>query len=285
MILLVNSSMEAGEAWIGETEREIAQIVSHPDTRVIENINLTDTRDGLWRKAEQGTLRREHAPSELVTLTGDQHTLSFGKEDGLLLRNCFISAERVTEALKFSACRNVVVEDCLILGGPEDAVDIVRGENYYFRRVTFVARGEYAVTIKAGVRHVRFLECRFRGRPGSGVFLDLGNWADYEIEKRNPTVDVAVSLSSVFESGGVKGLIPIRTLHAELPIYPGVIQRVHPLFVDVFFRVRRWQTEAVVRKKYSSEELKWQPSGSDRILVPAVARPLNSSRNSGNKPK
>ncbi len=41
-----------------------------------------------------------------------------------------------SDILKFSNCEDITVKNCSILGGKEDCIDAVRGNNYTFDTVT-----------------------------------------------------------------------------------------------------------------------------------------------------
>lgn len=177
-----------------------ADIQSAPELRVISGLNLIDRTDGLQRM--------NFADTEMVCFPGpiekrfsaDQHTLAFLGADNVIIEECTIEASVVEEALKFSDCRNVWVRNCTLIGGREDALDVVRGGNLIFENITFVSRGARAVTIKGGVDNVWFVGCDFSGSATSGAFIELGDWSDYDKEPQPPTRNIFIDANNVFHS-------------------------------------------------------------------------------------
>jgi hypothetical protein len=141
---------------------------------------------------------------------GDQHTLSFSKARNILLKDCEIHGDGgVEEALKFSASQFVVVSNCVLYGGKEDALDVVRGRNYVFRDVHFHALGDQGATVKASIKNLLIYRSAFHGRPRlrhvdeeilgiyhpGGTFIDIGNWSDYDVISRPATTGVKIDAS------------------------------------------------------------------------------------------
>ncbi len=141
---------------------------------------------------------------------GDQHTLSFSKARNILLKDCEIHGDGgVEEALKFSASQFVVVSNCVLYGGKEDALDVVRGRNYVFHDVQFHALGNQGATLKASIKNLLIYRSSFHGRPQlkhvdeeffgiyhpGGTFIDIGNWSDYDVIPRPLTTGVKIEAS------------------------------------------------------------------------------------------
>ncbi len=61
------------------------------------------------------------------------------------------SPNPVNDTLKFSKCENVLVENCRVVGGIEDNVDIVQGRNYLLRSCRLKPTGKNGVTAKGAV--------------------------------------------------------------------------------------------------------------------------------------
>lgn len=256
----------------------IKSIENHPSVVVVEGgkggvpRHLSDVRDGRWRYNPRRGLVQVEKPQQVTLTNEDRHVVSFYKVDWLIVRNLTITADRSQEALKFSACRNVLVENVVLEGGPEDALDIVRGKNYVFRNVHFIGRGDQAVTIKGSVDGVYFLNCTFSGRTGKGALVEFGNWSDYDIIDRPPTRNIYFDADCTFDIPTrplrrtslrsvthVPQYAGIRTLYAERPVTAGPVPiEVLPSFaVDAFFSVRRRQTRERNLERYTMEELRW----------------------------
>jgi hypothetical protein len=93
----------------------------------------------------------------------------------LLYRNCVFDARGASEALKFSRHWDIRVEDSVIIGGVEDCLDIVRGGNLTFERVTFTRNGaKQDVTLKGGALNISFIDC-----PGLRKIV-LGDYTKYD---------------------------------------------------------------------------------------------------------
>lgn len=148
--------------------------------------------------------------------TTDGSAFSRGDEDGLTIRNCSFKGENLSENLKFSQCRNVTVEDCVIESGYEDCLDICRGANYVFRRCKFVRNtpGRTHVTFKGGANHALFEECTFTGKVAEAS-IDLGNWSNYDIVDRPKVTSVKI-VRCTFDNVGP---IRVRTIWAERPVF------------------------------------------------------------------
>ncbi len=130
----------------------------------VQRLVISDRDDGLWRVEPDGILFQSTGPEQpLGSLEGDQHTLSFFNVQNVLIERLDLYAHEVEEALKFSACANVVVRDCRLVAASasEDAADIVRGQNYIFDRTWFVGLGDREMTIKGSARYIDIVDCRF----------------------------------------------------------------------------------------------------------------------------
>jgi hypothetical protein len=130
----------------------------------VERLEISDRRDGLWRVEPDLILFQSLPPGPGQSeLPGDQHTLSFNQVKNVLIENLDIYAHNVEEALKFSSCTNVVVRNCRLIASrsSEDAVDIVRGQNYIFDSIWAIGLGDREVSIKGSARYVDFINSRF----------------------------------------------------------------------------------------------------------------------------
>ncbi len=140
-----------------------------------QRLVISDRRDGLWRVNDDLVFFQSTRSDEpLADLPGDQHTLSFDKAQNILIERLDIYAHDVEEALKFSACANVVVRDSRLISSraSEDAADIVRGQNYIFDRVWFIGLGDRGMTVKGSARYVDIIESNF-GLESPEDFLEV----------------------------------------------------------------------------------------------------------------
>tara|TARA_B100000212_G_scaffold342604_1_gene331222 strand:- start:29383 stop:30051 length:669 start_codon:yes stop_codon:yes gene_type:complete len=137
---------------------------------------------------------------------------------GYEIRDCLIDGSRGGEGLKLSFCYDVYVEDCTIIGGVEDCVDIVRGGDISFYNCRFVSKNtKHHITAKGGVKSLSFTNCNFVGdyrMKWDGAFIDLGNWTDYDDVNRPGVREVSLNNCRIFESSRK---ILCRRLYSENP--------------------------------------------------------------------
>jgi len=165
-----------------------------------ERLEISDRRDGLWRVEPDLMLFQLMPPGPGQSeLPGDQHTLSFNQVKNVLIENLDIYAHNVEEALKFSSCVNVVIRNCRVIASlsSEDAIDIVRGQNYIFDRVWAIGLGDREVSIKGSARYVDFVESRF----------GLRREEDFNAVFRYSPVTIGIQ---IYQAG--KQLLPRKTI-------------------------------------------------------------------------
>jgi hypothetical protein len=168
----------------------LAELTDHPFERYSqdgeERLIISDLRDGLWRLDANLQLFQSHGPDiDLAALQGDQHTLALDKAFNVLIERLDIYAHAVEEALKFSACGNIVVRNCRIVSwaGSEDAVDVVRGQNYIFDSCRFIGLGTRVMTLKGSARHVDIVRSQF-GLKGEADFFQVFRASSFMIGDR-----------------------------------------------------------------------------------------------------
>jgi hypothetical protein len=162
----------------------------------------------------------------------------------LEIKSCKIDGLGVAEGLKLSFCRNVKVIDSTIIGGYEDCVDIVRGENITFENCDFIANSgtKQHITCKCGAKNIVFKNCNFIGSFRNwwdGACIDLGNWGDYDDVDRPKVRGVSIincKLKNV--------MFPIlyRRLYSNTPRVKsssGFGLRVPNIFVKIFWLLQR----------------------------------------------
>jgi hypothetical protein len=178
----------------------------------------------------------------------DDSALGFSWRPGqeqysLKIKDCEINGQGVSEGLKLSFCRNVEVEKCTILGGYEDCVDIVRGENISFKKCTFISQNtKQHITAKGGIKNLSFIDCTFVNSFSKfydGACIDLGNWTDYDDVDRPMVRDILIENCEI-KDVGLRVLY--RRLYAENPIVrncQGFGLKVPRLFVKLFWAAQR----------------------------------------------
>jgi hypothetical protein len=178
----------------------------------------------------------------------DKSALGFGWRPGqerfkLIIRSCFIDGTGVSEALKLSFCRDVEVQDCEFLGGYEDCVDIVRGENISFKNCHFISQNSRQhITCKGGARNISFTNCKFTGafkNWWNGACIDLGNWTDYDDVDRPRVRGVRIKNCIMKD---VCTQVLYRKLYSEKPEVEnsyGIKLNIPNVFVKVFWALQR----------------------------------------------
>jgi len=236
-------------ALAAKTAGEIREaILASPRQLILSGLHRRDDRDGLqrWVGAE-GKPMDQTAPI-LVDPPSDEHTFSFFQVRNLIIEDCTLEANIVEEALKFTHCNYVWVRDCTLIGGSEDALDIVKGANYLFENVRFVSRGARAVTIKGGAENIHFTGCTFSGTARGGAFLEIGDWTDYDQYQIRPTRRVWIDDTNTFESPHVPvnrgslrrrltrpSIRPVRAYYAEDLLLPPQSEVLPPSLMPAYF--------------------------------------------------
>lgn len=184
----------------------------------------------------------------------DDNALGFGWRPGwpnqtVSVKNCKIDANGVAEGLKLSYCHDVTVENCEIIGGYEDCVDIVRGGNIVFNNCRFIANNtKHHFTIKCKVNNVIIKNSTFVNDFRSiwdGAFVDLGNWGDYDIRKLPKTKNIQI-INCKFENVSWWKRVTTRQIYAEKPIIKntkGFNFKIPSLFVKIFWAFKRCQAK------------------------------------------
>jgi hypothetical protein len=198
----------------------------------------------------------EESPERWGVGVMDTHKKAFGKRSGIIVADEIIDGRGFSEALKFSQCQSVVVNDCEIDGGAEDCIDIVRGFSYHLVAIDLHPRGKFGITIKGGVNYVTMVGLIFHSH-SSECDIDLGNWTNYDIVKRPKVRNIVIRDCKSTTGKPIK----VMVLHSDIPsiINSNVeLKVIHPFFVWCFFTMRRfgWFGGKV---EVDPEELKLQP--------------------------
>lgn len=187
--------------------------------------------------------------SESDSKFNDKNALGFSWRPGqpefsLEIDSCTIDGGGVSEGLKLSFCRNVIVRNSQIIGGSEDCVDIVRGENITFENCTFFANPDTKqhITCKGGAKNITFKNCKFVGSFKNwwdGACIDLGNWTDYDDVDRPMVRNVNIE-NCIMQDVGAR--ILYRRLYSETPKVSnsrGFRFNVPRIFVKLFWWLQR----------------------------------------------
>jgi len=166
------------------------------------------------------------------------------EEFSIEIDSCTIDGKGVAEGLKLSCCRNVKVLNSIIIGGYEDCVDIVRGENIEFINCTFISSGKTKqhITCKGGAKNISFVRCKFVGSFRNfwdGACIDLGNWTDYDDAKRPRVRNIKIEDCQM---NNVLYPVLYRRLYSETPVVErtrGFGLKIPRFFVAAFWFLQR----------------------------------------------
>ena len=118
----------------------------------------------------------------------------WGKD--IKIKSCEIDGRGCAEGLKISFGYNIHVENCIIHGGYEDCVDIVRGANISFKNCKFISYNtKHHFTIKGGCKNITIDDCEFINdfsKWYDGAIIDIGNYSNYDQYKRPKVRHVSV---------------------------------------------------------------------------------------------
>lgn len=83
------------------------------------------------------------------------------------------------DMLKFSNCWNVNVNNCVVVGGREDCIDMCRGGDYRVQNSSLIIMGKNGITCKCGVEGLRVEGVEF---DGYGMFseIEIGMFSKYD---------------------------------------------------------------------------------------------------------
>ena len=98
-----------------------------------------------------------------------------------------------SEALKFSNLNNVIISNFDLIGGSEDAIDVVRGSDYTFKNGSIKCdHSNQGMTIKGGAENITIQNIDFTGKP-KFAFIVLGQYSDYDFCRDLPTKNIFIS--------------------------------------------------------------------------------------------
>ena len=160
----------------------------------------------------------------------------------ILVEDCEIDGRGVAEGLKISFGHDVTIRNCIIHGGYEDCVDIVRGANICFSGCKFISYNtKQHFTIKGGCKNIQIEDCEFVNDFKNwydGAILDIGNWCDYDQVKRPKVRHVKVNDCRLTN---IKFKMLSRVLYGEAPTIietGGFVFKVPSFITSLFFKLR-----------------------------------------------
>ena len=170
--------------------------------------------------------------------------------NSILIESCFIDANGVAEGLKLSHIKNVMVKNTIIIGGYEDCVDILRGEDITFKKCVFIAENtKHHFTIKSETKNVQIIDCTFI-EPFKclidGALIDMGNWSNYDVKDLPKTKGISIINCKLVDIPWWKRILT-RRLYAQNAMVEntkGFNLKIPNFIVKCFWRIRRWQTRA-----------------------------------------
>jgi len=149
-----------------------------------------------------------------------------------------------SEAVKISNRREVTFKNCVILGGKEDCLDIVRGSIHTFDNCVFEASGSLqAATIKGGAEYIHFKNCTFKGKPKMG-YVVLGQYSDYNFCKDLKTKYISFDKCH-FEDSDTPSVVVWK---ADMPIIEECyanVKKIPTFIVWAYFTFRKLQQRIV----------------------------------------
>lgn len=173
---------------------------------------------------------------------GNQFSEKYFWGKNIIVRDCEIDGRGCAEGLKISFGYNVKVENCIIHGGYEDCVDIVRGANISFKKCKFISYNtKHHFTIKGGCKNITIDDCEFVNdfnKWYDGAILDIGNYGDYDQYPRPKVRHVDVKNCRLTN---IKFKMLSRVLYGHKPNVQntkGFIFKVPSFITSIFFKLR-----------------------------------------------
>lgn len=167
-----------------------------------------------------------------------------------LIDSCRIDACGVAEGLKLTHISNVTIRNTTIIGGYEDCVDIVRGDNILFENCIFAAKGtKHHFTIKCESRDIKIKDCTFKNdfnNAWDGALVDMGNWSNYDKKDLIKTKNIQIINCKLENISWWKRILTRRlySKNASTTNTQGFNLKIPNFIVKLFWRLRRWQTRA-----------------------------------------
>lgn len=129
-------------------------------------------------------------------MSADKNYESHVQENGTIIENrqipeIGIDPSEYSDILKFSNCENITVKYTTVLGGKEDCIDAVRGNNYTFESVNFTPKYN-GITLKGSIDTATITNSVFHSH-GKDCDIELGQYDNYWYIGRPPTRNVTIA--------------------------------------------------------------------------------------------
>ena len=164
---------------------------------------------------------------------------SHAQEDSVIVQDRVISPDnpsQYSDVLKFSQCTNSLVTNCDITSGHEDAIDMVRGDNYQISNTTLRLHGTGGIEIQGSIEGVLLSGIKCDGH-GTQYDIRLGMFSNYDHPGSAPTKSVTIVNCSSFDGKPVN----VEVWNADLPIVHGGNVKVKVIpkpIVTIYFAFR-----------------------------------------------
>jgi len=108
----------------------------------------------------------------------ESHVTETGSNiQGRIIPDSNINALDYSDILKFSNCKDIVVDGCTVTGGQEDCIDAVRGSNYTIKNCTLLPYVN-GITLKGSIDGIRIQNVVFANH-GKECDIDIGQFDNY----------------------------------------------------------------------------------------------------------
>ena len=128
-------------------------------------------------------------------MSADKNYESHVQENGTHIEGRTIPADadpaEYSDILKFSNCENITVKNCTVLGGKEDCIDAVRGNNYTFDTVTLSPKYN-GITLKGSIDTANITNVEFQSH-GKDCDIELGQYDNYWYIGRPSTRNISIT--------------------------------------------------------------------------------------------
>lgn len=170
----------------------------------------------------------------------DKNYESYWGQSNLIIDNRAIwppDSNEYSDILKFSICSNVLVDNCEIVGGREDAIDCVRGEDYKFSYLKLHPKGKNGITIKGSIKNTTISNVIFMSH-GKECDIELGQHCIYDSFWGSDKTE-GITLINVHSNDSVP--VKIKVWNATKPTIIGgnvQVKMVPTIFVKLYFAFR-----------------------------------------------
>lgn len=163
--------------------------------------------------------------------------------DGENLSGLIVKGQGHDEAIKISNLTNIRISKSMFIGGEEDCLDIVRGDNIRFKECSFMPskKTRTLCTIKGGATNVSLSGCHFDTEKKTRFpwHISVGDFTIYENDKETrPKHLTQVHISKATYSGKKPIVLVFKgVVYADKTVR--VIQ-IPAFIVGIYFQLNRW---------------------------------------------